>query len=574
MEPTWHDGLSRTALVELVEGLTLAMDKAVPRLDAIAHHLGLMSQQGEEMEVLGGISDQIADIGDELYAASDRDKLREWGNEIDARGRQGPLKTVGMVSLGCPKNLVDGEVMLGRLQGAGYALVPDAKQADVIVVNTCAFIDRAKQESVDAILEMAREKETGRAQRLVVTGCLSERYDAELRREIPEIDATLGTGQVAEILRAVDGEATTREQAGPELPTWVYDHQQPRVLSTPPWLAYVKISEGCDYTCSFCIIPKLRGRHRSRSVEDIVSEARALAARGVRELVLVAQDSTRYGLDHGVRDGLAYLLRRLGRVDGIRWIRVMYAYPSTLSDKVLDAIASEEKVVKYVDIPLQHASEPVLKRMKRPTGKGNLLGMVERIRERVPGVAIRTSFIVGFPGETEADFAKLLAFVEAGRFDNVGVFTFSDEEGTTSFELPGRVPKRVKESRRRKLMSLQKKLSHAPQPRARGRPRRGAGGGDSRRQRPAAARPPRHAGPRDRRPGDRQRRQRRAGLVRDLRGHGSAPLRPRGADRLSPTESQEWTLRSGNLKISPRWRPESADETAGLRRSSGVGAGR
>jgi ribosomal protein S12 methylthiotransferase len=368
-------------------------------------------------------------------------------------------KTVGLLSLGCPKNLVDGEVMLGRLQGAGYQLVPDAKQADVIVVNTCAFIDRAKQESIDAILEMAREKEVGRARRLVVTGCLSERYDADLRREIPEIDATLGTGQVEEILRAVDGEATTREAAGPDLPSWVYDHQQPRVLSTPPWLAYVKISEGCDYTCSFCIIPKLRGRHRSRSVEDIVSEARALAARGVRELVLVAQDSTRYGLDHGVRDGLAYLLRRLGRVDGIRWIRVMYAYPSTLSDKVLDAIAAEEKVVKYLDIPLQHASEPVLKRMKRPTGKGNLLGMVARIRERVPGVAIRTSFIVGFPGETDADFAKLLAFVEAGRFDNVGVFTFSDEEGTTSWDLPGRVPARVKESRRRKLMSLQKRLS-------------------------------------------------------------------------------------------------------------------
>jgi len=377
--------------------------------------------------------------------------------DVDDAGSGG--KTVGMVSLGCPKNLVDGEVMLGRLQGAGYELVPDAKQADVIVVNTCAFIDRAKQESVDAILEMAREKEEGRARRLVVTGCLSERYDAELRQAIPEIDATLGTGQVADILRAVDGEATSRAEAGPDLPSWVYDHTLPRVLSTPPWLAYVKISEGCDYTCSFCIIPKLRGRHRSRGVEDIVSEARALAARGVREIVLVAQDSTRYGLDHGVRDGLAYLLRRLGRVDGIRWVRVMYAYPATLSDKVLDAIASEDKVVKYVDIPLQHASEPVLKRMKRPTGKGNLLGMIARIRDRVPGVAIRTSFIVGFPGETAEDFARLLEFVEAGRFDNVGVFTFSDEEGTTSWDLPGRVPARVKESRRRRLMSLQKRLS-------------------------------------------------------------------------------------------------------------------
>ncbi len=364
-----------------------------------------------------------------------------------------------MLSLGCPKNLVDGEVMLGRLQGAGYELVADARQADVVVVNTCAFIDRAKQESVDAILEMAREKESGRAQRLVVTGCLSQRYDEELRREIPEIDASLGTGQVDDIVRAVSGDATSLADAAPGLPTWVYDHTAPRVLSTPPWLAYVKISEGCDYTCSFCIIPTLRGKHRSRNVEDVVAEVRALAARGVREIVLVAQDSTRYGLDHGIRDGLAYLLRRLGRVGGIRWIRILYAYPATLTDPILDAIASEEKVVKYVDIPLQHASEPVLKRMKRPTGKGNLLGMIERIRQRVPGVAIRTSFIVGFPGETDADFAKLLAFVESGQFESVGVFTYSDEEGTGSFELPDRVPAKVKERRRRGLMSLQKRIS-------------------------------------------------------------------------------------------------------------------
>jgi ribosomal protein S12 methylthiotransferase len=364
-----------------------------------------------------------------------------------------------MLSLGCPKNLVDGEVMLGRLQEAGYRLVADPKQADVVVVNTCAFIDRAKQESVDAILEMAQEKESGRARRLVVTGCLTQRYDAELRRAIPEIDATLGTGQVEQIVEAVGGRATSLEEATPGLPTWVYDHQQPRVLSTPPWLAYVKISEGCDYTCSFCIIPTLRGRHRSRGVEDVVAEARSLAARGVREIVLVAQDSTRYGLDHGVRDGLAYLLRRLGRVDGIRWIRVMYAYPATLSDPILDAIASEEKVVKYVDIPLQHASEAVLRRMKRPTGRGQLLGMIERIRARVPGVAIRSSFIVGFPGETEGDFDELLAFVGAADLDNVGVFTYSDEEGTASFGLPEGVPARVKESRRRRLMARQRAIS-------------------------------------------------------------------------------------------------------------------
>jgi ribosomal protein S12 methylthiotransferase len=368
-----------------------------------------------------------------------------------------PLR-VGMVSLGCPKNLVDGEVMLGHLTRRGHELVADAKDADVIVVNTCAFIDRAKQESIDAILEMAREKETGRARRLVVTGCLAQRYDEELRREIPEIDATLGTGQVDDVLRAVEGEATVTD-AAERRPEWIYDHASPRVLTTPAHLAYVKISEGCDYTCTFCIIPTLRGAHRSRPVDDVVAEVQSLAARGVKEIVLIAQDSTRYGLDLGLRDGLAVLLRRLGRVDGIRWIRIMYAYPATVTDAILDAIASEERVVKYVDMPLQHASEPVLKRMKRPTGRGNLLGMVQRVRERVPGVAFRTSFIVGFPGETDADFQELLAFVEAAEFDNVGVFTFSDEEGTASFDLPGRIAPSVKEARRRRLLALQKRIS-------------------------------------------------------------------------------------------------------------------
>ena len=370
----------------------------------------------------------------------------------------GAGKTVGLVSLGCPKNLVDSEVMLGHLRGRGYRFAPDPKQADVIVVNTCAFIDRAKQESIDTILEMAGEKKTGRARRLVVTGCLAQRYDAELRREIPEIDATLGTNQVDDILRAVEGAGTTTDAAEGS-PTWVYDHTAPRVLSTPSYMAYLKISEGCDYTCSFCIIPTLRGRHRSRHMDDIVAEARSLASRGVKELVLVAQDSTRYGLDLGLRDGLALLLRRLGGVDGLRWIRVMYAYPATMTDPILDAIASEERVAKYIDIPLQHASEAALKRMKRPTGKGNLLGLVERMRERVPGVAIRTSFIVGFPGETEEEFGALVEFVEAAQFDNVGVFTYSDEEGTSSFDLPGRVAPLVKENRRRKVMATQKRIS-------------------------------------------------------------------------------------------------------------------
>jgi ribosomal protein S12 methylthiotransferase len=364
---------------------------------------------------------------------------------------------VGLVSLGCPKNLVDSEVMLGRLQARGHRLVPDAQDADVIVVNTCAFIDRAKQESIDTILEMAREKETGRARRLVVTGCLAQRYDQELRKEIPEIDASLGTGQVEDIVRAVEGEATTVDAE--VTPTWVYDHVAPRVMTTAGHTAYLKISEGCDYTCSFCIIPTLRGRHRSRAPEDVVAEARTLAERGVKELVLIAQDSTRYGLDRGLRDGLAPLLRALGQVDGIQWIRVMYAYPATMSDRILDAIAEVPQVVKYVDMPLQHASDAVLQRMKRPTGRGNLRGMVERVRQRVPGVAFRTSFIVGFPGETDAEFDELLGFVREAEFDHVGVFTFSDEEGTTSFDLPGRVAPGVKERRRRKLLAEQKRIS-------------------------------------------------------------------------------------------------------------------
>jgi ribosomal protein S12 methylthiotransferase len=376
------------------------------------------------------------------------------GREESASSRPA---SVGLVSLGCPKNLVDSEVMLGTLRRRGYEIAADARSADVIVVNTCAFIESARRESIDTILEMAREKEAGRARRLVVTGCLAERYDEELRREIPEIDATLGTGQVSEIEAAGGGTATTVERV--EAPRWLYDHTSPRVLSTPPWTAYVKLSEGCDYACSFCIIPRLRGRHRSRPLEDVVEEARVLAASGVRELNLVAQDSTRYGLDLGMRNGLARLLRELGRVDGIRWIRVLYAYPATLTDEVLEAIASEERVVKYVDIPLQHAADSVLARMKRPTGRGNLLGLVERIRSRIPGVAIRTSFIVGFPGETEAEFQELLDFVRVAEFENVGAFTFSDEEGTASFDLPGRVRPKVKEARRRRVMALQKRLA-------------------------------------------------------------------------------------------------------------------
>ena len=370
-------------------------------------------------------------------------------------------RRVGFLSLGCPKNLVDSEVMLGTLKRRGHEIATDVASADVIVVNTCAFIDRAKKESIDAVLEMAKLKTSGadgRTRRLIVTGCLAERHDADLRREIPEIDATLGTGQIPEIVAAVEGRATIVDRSS-RRPEWIYDAESPRVQSTASHTAFVKISEGCDYTCTFCIIPTLRGLHRSRRPGDIETEVRRLAKAGVKEIVLVAQDSTRYGLDFGERGALAPLLRRLGAIEAIRWIRVMYAYPATVTDEILDAIASEERLVKYVDMPLQHASDAVLKRMKRPTGKGNLLGMVERVRRRIPGVAFRTTFIVGFPGETDADFKELTTFVEQAEFDHLGVFTYSDEEGTAAFDLEGRVPAKVKKARQGELMRIQKKIS-------------------------------------------------------------------------------------------------------------------
>lgn len=370
-------------------------------------------------------------------------------------------RRVGFVSLGCPKNLVDSEVMLGTLKRRGHEIATDIGSADVIVVNTCAFIDRAKQESIDTVLEMARLKTDaadGLTRRLIVTGCLAERHDGDLRREIPEIDATLGTGQIPEIVAAVEGQATRVDRTA-RRPEWIYDADSPRLQSTASHTAFVKISEGCDYTCTFCIIPTLRGLHRSRRPEDIEREVRRLAEAGVKEIVLVAQDSTRYGLDLGERGALAPLLRRLGAIDGLRWIRVMYAYPATVTDEILDAIATEERVVKYVDMPLQHASESVLKRMKRPTGKGNLLGMVDRVRRRVPGVAFRTTFIVGFPGETDADFRELADFVEQAEFDHLGVFTYSDEDGTAAFDLDGRVPQKVKKARQSELMRIQKRIS-------------------------------------------------------------------------------------------------------------------
>jgi ribosomal protein S12 methylthiotransferase len=383
---------------------------------------------------------------------------------------------IGMVSLGCPKNLVDSEVMLGLAQQQGHELTGDAAGADVLIVNTCAFIDKAKQESIDTILEMAEHKKTGACRRLIVTGCLAERYRDELREQIPEIDAVLGTGQVPEIVGAIglrasgsgtgmipllrsNGEPIESRSPRPEarsLPTYIYDAETPRLLATPRHYAYVKIGEGCDYKCAFCIIPTLRGKYRSRSHDSIVREAEALAARGVKELLLISQDTSFYGVDRGERGGLARLLRALNRVDGIEWIRMLYLYPTTIGDDVLDAIAESSKVCNYIDLPLQHASDAVLKRMKRPGTRATYERLLARIRDRVPGVTLRTTFIVGFPGETDEDFTALASFVKDLAFDHVGVFTYSHEEGTSAHGLADDIPAPVKRRRQADLMRLQK----------------------------------------------------------------------------------------------------------------------
>ena len=381
---------------------------------------------------------------------------------------------IGFVSLGCPKNLVDGEVMLGMAQAAGHQITPDAADAEVIVVNTCAFIDNAKEESVDAILEMAQLKREGGVKRLIVTGCLAERYRDQLKAEIPEIDACLGTGDVPQIVDAIAGRVTPMtlfrsraEVEGTSAPatkhpaphiTYLYGADTPRVVTTPRHFAYVKVAEGCDYTCAFCIIPTLRGQYRSRDVDAIVAEAESLAARGVRELLLISQDTTFFGVDKGQRGALAELLRRLNAVDGLSWIRLLYLYPTTITDDVLEAMADCEKVCKYIDLPLQHASADVLRRMRRPGNRDAYDKLLARIRRMVPGVTLRTTFIVGFPGETEADVEALLDFVKATEFDHVGVFTYSHEEGTRAFDMEDDVPAAEKAARRDRVMRLQKQI--------------------------------------------------------------------------------------------------------------------
>jgi ribosomal protein S12 methylthiotransferase len=415
-----------------------------------------------------------------------------------------PRPRIGFVSLGCPKNLVDSEVMMGLLDQAGAEITNRPETADILVVNTCSFIDKAKQESIDTILQMAEHKVSGKARKLIVAGCLVERYRDQIRQNMPEVDAVVGTGELEAILAAVGlqapippsdqpqlfsilpsgtvsrlnptsqpasrAEGDLRESQGrfgreqwegaqAKLPQYLYDHTTPRLLATRKSSAYIKIAEGCDHPCSFCVIPNLRGKFRSRRFSSVVTEAEQLVAQGVRELTLIGQDTTCYGEDLGMKDGLAQLLDSLARIPGLKWLRFLYAYPNKITRRLLETIAQHEVICKYLDMPLQHASGPVLKSMRRGGNAGIFLKTIERVRSTVPGVAIRSTFITGFPGETEADFAVLRDFVRTAQLDWLGVFSYSDEAGSGAFHLGDKVPARTIEARRRSLMRLQQSIS-------------------------------------------------------------------------------------------------------------------
>ena len=430
-------------------------------------------------------------------------------NELVSKLPSPAPPTVGFISLGCPKNLVDSEVMMGLLDRAGARLTNHPEEAEILVVNTCSFIDTAKQESVDTILEMARHKTSGSAKKLIVAGCLVERYRDEIRKSIPEVDAVVGTGELEAILEAAGlaapqtaalspfniltstaasetrpgqeslsgthkhasrSEGDHREQQGRFrrddwqgathlLPTYLYDETTPRFLTTPKSSAYIKIAEGCDHPCSFCVIPNLRGKFRSRRFESVVAEAHQLVARGASEITLIGQDTTCYGEDLGIKDGLAALLDALAEIPNLRWLRFLYAYPNRITSKLLDTIAKHDNICKYLDLPLQHASPDVLKRMKRGAGAEIFLKTLDKVRAAVPGIALRTSFIVGFPGETAADSALLEDFIKEAKFDWLGVFNYSDEEGSGAFSLDAKIPKRTIEARKRRLMKLQQSIS-------------------------------------------------------------------------------------------------------------------
>lgn len=367
---------------------------------------------------------------------------------------------ISMVSLGCPKNLVDAEIMLGFLDREGYDITTDEKDADIIIVNTCSFIKEAKQESVDAILDLADRKHDGRCRLLIVTGCLPQRYQEELCKELPEVDIFIGTGdypRIAEIIAEKRGTSEQLRYIGD--PNFIFDEDSPRLKSTPVYSAYLKIAEGCSNCCSYCVIPSLRGSYRSRPVEALIQEARRLVAGGARELNLIAQDVTNYGADLEGKPALEDLIRRLAEIEDLRWIRILYAYPNGITDGLIQLIKEEKKVCKYLDIPLQHISDPILSRMNRRSTAEEIRTLLAKIRHEIPEIALRTSLIVGFPGETEEDFKNLLQFVEEAQFDRLGVFCYSREEGTPANDMTDQVSERIKRERYKKIMKAQSRLS-------------------------------------------------------------------------------------------------------------------
>jgi ribosomal protein S12 methylthiotransferase len=371
-----------------------------------------------------------------------------------------PKQRFSIVSLGCARNLVDSEVMAGLLETNDYEIVHEPADADIVLVNTCGFIGPAKEESIETILDVARLKEAGKVGKLIVAGCLSQRYPEELSRELPEVDLFIGTGEVArivDILRQHDADRTKRQYVG--VPSYIYDHATPRLRSTPSYTAFLKVSEGCDHKCAFCIIPQLRGPHRSRSIESVVTEALLLARSGVKEINLIAQDLTAYGRDRKDATTLHRLLNEMTQVDGIEWIRLLYAYPNFLDQPLLEIIRESDKICKYVDIPFQHVSRTVLQRMRRGKSGSEVRQAVEKLRGAIPGLTLRTSLIVGFPGETDDDFAELLDFVEETQFERLGVFKYSEEEGTAAARMGIRVPEEEKERRWQELMDLQSSIS-------------------------------------------------------------------------------------------------------------------
>jgi ribosomal protein S12 methylthiotransferase len=425
-----------------------------------------------------------------VKASPERRKLKSADTGHAPASGSRPTK-IGFVSLGCPKNLVDSEVMMGLLARAGAELTPRSEDADVIVVNTCSFIDSAQQESVNTILEMAGHKTNGKAKKLVVAGCLVERFRDQIRKDIPEVDAVVGTGELEKILAATGvaraSESSPSEsspfvilQSRPEgaaraaqgrfsreswdgtvsdLPNYLYDESTPRILATPQHRAYIKIAEGCDHPCTFCIIPQLRGQFRSRRFESVIAEAERLAQAGVREITLIGQDTTCYGEDFGLKDGLALLLEKLAGIEDLRWIRFLYAYPNKITGKLLETIATHEKICSYMDVPLQHASPSVLKRMKRGGGADVFLRSIEKMRRNIPDLTLRTSFIVGFPGETEKEFEELCDFVREAEFDWLGSFSYSDQQGAGAYDLDDKISDREIERRRKHLMTIQRRIS-------------------------------------------------------------------------------------------------------------------